>query len=75
MIRYFANNRLGALLYNLGHSRIVPIALMSFVLLCKHETAMAFSFIWLADIGPGKCLGYGLKLISGLNETHLGNNQ
>ena len=72
MIGYLKNNKAGAILYNIGHSLVLPISILTFAMIFKHNTALAFSLIWLAHIGLDRFLGYGLKLTTGFKETHLG---
>lgn len=71
MLGYLRSARSGALVYNLGHSYVAPglLALASLVL---GPTAMGLAAIWTAHIGIDRLLGYGLKLDTGFEHTHLG---
>ena len=72
MLGYIANNKVGAVLYNIGHSLMLPIIILSFALFYRNDTALGFSLIWFAHIGLDRFLGYGLKLTTGFKDTHLG---
>lgn len=64
LLGYLANPRVGAHVYNAGHSLIGPALLAPF--------APALAAIWLAHIGFDRALGYGLKHTSSFADTHLG---
>ena len=72
MLGYLAGRRVGAMLYNLGHSYI-SAALLAGVgaALAAHEL-WALALIWVAHIGFDRMLGYGLKYPTGFGDTHLG---
>ncbi len=72
MLAYFAGPRLGAVIYNIAHTTLPPLALLGFGALAKSPAAMAVAAIWLAHIGFDRLLGYGLKYATGFSETHLG---
>jgi hypothetical protein len=61
---YVAGPRVGAHVYNAGHSLLGPTVLAPF--------APALAAIWVAHIGFDRALGYGLKYTSGFGATHLG---
>ena len=65
LLGYLAGPRVGAWIYNAGHSLIGPALLAAF--------APALAVIWLAHIGFDRALGYGLKYSSAFTATHLGN--
>jgi Domain of unknown function (DUF4260) len=70
MFGYLANPRLGAALYNVGHTLIFPLALA--VLACGlHWLLLPTAIIWIAHIALDRLLGYGLKYPSRFNDTHL----
>lgn len=72
MLGYVGGNRLGAAVYNAGHSYPLP-ALMSLAGLAGHHPlVLALGLVWLAHIGMDRLAGYGLKYDSGFGHTHLG---
>ena len=72
MVGYFVSSKLGAHIYNIGHSLILPQILLITGLVFKIDLLVAVSFIWLAHIGLDRALGYGLKLETSFHHTHLG---
>ncbi|MFT2092517.1 DUF4260 domain-containing protein [Paraglaciecola sp. 2405UD69-4] len=72
LLAYLVNKNMGALFYNLSHSIIGPMLLVSFALLYDVPIGLTISCIWLAHIGFDRALGYGLKYQSDFNHTHLG---
>jgi Domain of unknown function (DUF4260) len=75
MIAYLRNARVGATIYNLGHSYIVPGAMLVLAHIMGQSTALALSLIWIAHIGFDRVLGYGLKYVTGFKVTHLSPRQ
>ena len=69
---YLAGPRVGALAYNTLHILIVPVLLLLAGHMWGNATAMAVALIWLAHIAIDRALGYGLKLSTGFQDTHLG---
>ncbi|KIN64387.1 Anthraniloyl-CoA monooxygenase [Sulfitobacter noctilucicola] len=72
MSGYLAGNRIGALVYNLGHSYIGPVAIGVLAFATNWTVGAHLSTIWLAHIGMDRALGYGLKYATGFDDTHLG---
>ena len=73
MLGYVGGNRLGAAVYNAGHSYPLP-ALMSLAGLAGHHPlVLALGLLWLAHIDMDRLAGYGLKYDSGFQRTHLSN--
>jgi hypothetical protein len=72
MAGYLANARLGAWLYNAGHSLVVPSLLVAIYLLMSGDVLLGLVCLWFAHIGFDRALGYGLKFPSGFKRTHLG---
>ena len=72
MLGYLAGPRVGAIAYNALHILLVPLilALAGYVLGSAMATAVAL--IWIAHIAIDRVLGYGLKLPSSFQDTHLG---
>ncbi len=71
MLGYLMNLRMGALIYNLGHTYTTPglVILVGWPL--ASTAAFAIGLIWAAHIGFDRLLGYGLKCDSGFKDTHL----
>ena len=72
MIGYAVNNRVGAFMYNIGHSMIVPSVLIISYAVHPNRIILGCACLWVAHIGIDRALGYGLKLTSGFQHTHLG---
>ena len=72
MIGYVRSNKLGALLYNLGHSYPAPFSLLYFAWINHSKIWMAVGIIWIGHIGWDRFFGYGLKYDSKFKDTHLG---
>jgi hypothetical protein len=72
MLGYLAGPRVGAIAYNALHILVVPLllALAGYVLV--NSMATAIGLIWIIHIAVDRALGYGLKLSSGFQDTHLG---
>jgi hypothetical protein len=69
---YLRGPRLGAAAYNLGHTWLLPGILAAVGLIGGTSFAVDVALIWLGHIGIDRLLGYGLKLPSGFQDTHLG---
>lgn len=72
MAGYLAGPRLGAAIYNLGHSLIGPAALLGWAWLGGSDLALALGSVWLAHVGMDRMFGYGLKFEDAFKHTHLG---
>jgi hypothetical protein len=71
MLGYLHGPKVGAVLYNLGHSTILPFALIGLGLVLPVSFAIAVGLIWLAHIGFDRAVGYGLKYDDAFKHTHL----
>jgi hypothetical protein len=71
MIGYALNVRVGAAVYNAGHTLAVPVALGGAALLTNRPEFVPFILIWTAHIGMDRMLGYGLKFPTYFADTHL----
>ena len=72
MAGYLIGNRAGAVCYNLAHAYVVPaVLLLSYVLTGERWCAFA-GLLWAFHIAGDRVLGYGLKFVSGFQDTHLG---
>lgn len=72
MIGYLWGNKIGAMVYNLGHTLVFPILLLVTGVVIQQNLVVLLSLIWLAHIGMDRALGYGLKSTEGFEHTHLG---
>jgi len=72
MFGYLRGPRIGAIAYNALHILIVPVLLLLVGHLSGDATAIAVALIWIAHIAIDRALGYGLKLSTGFQDTHLG---
>jgi hypothetical protein len=65
---YLAGPRVGAIVYNLAHSYVGPLAL----LVANGGEPWMFPYIWIAHVAFDRVLGYGLKYPTSFHDTHLG---
>jgi hypothetical protein len=72
MLGYVGGPRLGAVLYNLGHTWLLPGVLAAVGILAGTSFAVDVGVIWFGHIGVDRLLGYGLKLPTAFQDTHLG---
>ncbi len=69
---YLGGNQIGAVVYNVVHNNLLPLALAALGFFDGDPLAIALAFIWFAHIGADRLLGFGLKYSTGFNDTHLG---
>lgn len=72
MVGYAKSSRLGALMYNIGHTYLLPASLALYGLHSHRPFVIGIGLIWLAHIGMDRVLGYGLKYDDNFKHTHLG---
>lgn len=82
MIGYLKDPKLGATIYNIGHSYTIPTLLFILVWLpyshvlenmrITTDTILMIAIIWASHIAMDRALGFGLKLPTGFKDTHLG---
>ncbi len=72
ILGYLRGPRAGAAVYNLGHTWLLPGLLGIIALLAGASAAGSTALIWFGHIGVDRVLGYGLKLPTGFQDTHLG---
>lgn len=71
MVGYLAGSRVGAAVYNVGHTYLLP-GLMAAVGIVSGTTGLFYvAAIWTAHIGLDRLLGFGLKDPTGFKDTHL----
>ena len=73
MAGYAKSAKLGALIYNLGHSYLLPTITGLYGWYQSHYLVLAIGLIWLAHVGMDRFAGYGLKYDDNFKHTHLGN--
>jgi hypothetical protein len=72
MLGYLRGPRVGAAIYNLGHTWLLPGLIGIVGLLAGPGADVSIALIWFSHIGVDRLLGYGLKLPTGFQDTHLG---
>ena len=72
MAGYLLGPRWGAAIYNTAHNYALPVAIGALGYFAKNETLVAIALIWAAHISADRSTGYGLKLASSFEDTHLG---
>lgn len=69
---YLAGSRAGAAVYNTVHLYGFGLVVMAVGAVTDQPWITALGFLWLAHAGFDRMLGYGLKLASSFQDTHLG---
>jgi len=69
---YLGGNKVGAVIYNIAHSYILPLLLALAGIVMKIDLMQHIALIYFAHIGLDRALGYGLKYATGFRHTHLG---
>ncbi len=72
ILGYLFDAKTGAVIYNIGHSMIAPALLVIPYVAQPTDALLGLICLWFAHIGIDRALGYGLKMQSGFNHTHLG---
>ena len=72
MLGYLTGPAPGAAVYNAFHNYGAPLVLGVTCALLGNELGIALATIWFAHIAFDRVLGYGLKLGTGFQDTHLG---
>lgn len=71
MLGYLRGPRLGSVVYNVGHSTILPFGMIGLGLMLPGTWVLPVGLIWLAHVEFDRAVGYGLKYASGFKQTHL----
>jgi len=71
-IGYLGGPRLGAVTYNAAHNLVTALAVLGLGWWLGFEGLILAGAALLAHIGMDRALGFGLKLGTSFNETHLG---
>ena len=69
---YLGGSQIGAIVYNLIHNNLLPLALAAAGFLDGDPLGITLALIWFAHIGADRLLGFGLKYPTGFKDTHLG---
>ena len=72
MLAYIGGPRAGAAVYNLAHTYAAPALVGGIAHFSDRPLLVSVALIWSAHIGLDRALGYGLKLPTGFQHTHLG---
>ena len=72
MLGYLGGTRLGAALYNAGHTYLAPAAVAGGAAAGHRPLLLAVALVWLGHIGMDRSAGYGLKYDTSFTHTHLG---
>lgn len=72
MLGYLAGPRVGAVVYNVGHTYLFPAALLALWLAVQEIDVLRVCALWTAHIGVDRLIGFGLKDPVGFKHTHLG---
>ena len=72
MAGYARSSKLGALIYNVGHTYLLPASFSLYGWHSHRPLLLATGLIWLAHIGMDRFAGYGLKYDDNFKHTHLG---
>ncbi len=71
-IGYLRGPRLGAFTYNLFHNWAIGLAVLGLGLWTGNTLVILAGAILIAHVGMDRAVGYGLKLPTSFQETHLG---
>lgn len=72
MVGYLRGPRLGALTYNLVHNWAIGLAVLGLGVWSEIGAVTMAGAILIAHVGMDRALGYGLKLATSFQDTHLG---
>jgi hypothetical protein len=72
MLGYLRGPRVGAAVYNLGHTWLLPGLIGIVGVLATASADLPIALIWFGHIGVDRLLGYGLKFPTSFQNTHLG---
>jgi uncharacterized protein DUF4260 len=72
ILPYLLNPRIGSVSYNVVHSYLLPLGLVTVAIAAHRGGMLPILLIWTAHIGLDRFLGYGLKYPTAFSDTHLG---
>jgi hypothetical protein len=71
MAGYARSTKVGALIYNLGHTYLLPASTAFYGWHAGRFLVLGIGLIWLAHVGMDRFVGYGLKYDDDFKHTHL----
>ena len=71
MVGYLFNSKVGAIVYNIGHSLIGPSLVAMLYIVTGSVPALFITLLWLFHIFVDRALGMGLKHPTSFHHTHL----
>jgi len=71
MLGYLHNARIGAYVYNFGHSYVTVGIVFAVGTVIGWSQISPIALIWVAHIGIDRMVGYGLKSTTGFKTNHL----
>lgn len=71
MLGYISNKKIGAVIYNIVHTYIFPIAIILAAIITSNDIILAVGIISAAHIGMDRTFGFGLKYPTDFKDTHL----
>jgi len=72
MLGYLAGPRVGAAVYNAGHTLLIPTAMILIGVLTSTQLLLEIGIIWAAHLGMDHMFGYGFKYGTRFKDTHFG---
>ena len=72
IVGYLANPRVGAVTYNLVHNWALGLAVLGLAAATGNVPVAMLGAVLVAHVGMDRALGYGLKLSTSFQDTHLG---
>jgi len=72
MVGYFFGTKVGAIVYNVGHTYASPCLLWLVAYFAHFPLVIFACVIWVEHLGFDRLLGYGLKYPTAFKDTHLG---
>ncbi len=72
MVGYLRNPRLGAITYNIVHNWALGLAVLGVAFAVDSVPLAIAGAVLIAHVGMDRAAGYGLKLPSSFQDTHLG---
>ena len=71
MLAYLADAKIGAVVYNVVHTYVLPAILFVLGFIGEGSLLMGLGLIWGAHIALDRFLGFGLKYRTHFRDTHL----
>lgn len=71
MLGYTINKKIGAIVYNLGHTFTFPLLFALGYLYFSYDYLLLGSIIWIAHICMDRAIGAGLKYQDSFTHTHI----